>query len=107
MYGFSCVVTWRGHYTEVQVVYNNTSEDDPDSLDRVVNGWKSTLVEDIARMELDARETSEKDVHVDVWWKACWPKEGEEDVPDPPTDREILTMIAEGQATEVVFGWDT
>lgn len=118
MYGFECRVEWRDRFYDVQIVYLGTSEDDPYSLDRVLDSWGTTDPIVLAREEIAAREqihradpSSVGSFKIAVWacyglWKDDDPSEPTWSPPQPST-REILEAIADGHATDIVHGWDT
>ena len=117
MYGFTCTVPGIGDRTcFIQVCYIGTGYDDNDTLYRL--SWGDDKAEDLARYELDHRDWESKEFHttvrIGVW--GCysnWIEEDEtlaEDVnytPPVPTEREILQMIANYQAWDIEYGWDT
>lgn len=114
-YGFTCCVTWQCRQYDVQVVYEGTFEDDPDSLERVTASWESTRPEDVATAEIllrDWKSAQQKPVRARVWSAyGGWLKTDNLSDPtwNPPTpdERDVFAIIAHGLATDIEEGWDT
>lgn len=112
-YGFECSFAWKGRIYEAQIVYVGTSEDDPGSDDAVQADWESSDPRDLARYELDHRDWGNiwGARRIEVW--STWGGWLEDDPEDPswsppkPPEREVLEIIARGEATDIVHGWDT
>lgn len=113
MYGFTCTIPWRDRSCFVQVVFVGTSEDEPDSYNEVACEWGTTDPVELAVYELQHRDWNNKFDYKRISVAECYASYLDTDPsnvdwsPPRPTEREIMELIAAGQAEDVDHGWDT
>jgi len=114
-YGFTCTVPWQDRSYHVQVVYEGTHDDSEMSLLDSTADWPTTAAAHLAKHELEHRGDW-TDPHatsrISVWgvYGGWLPDDPDSDPlwdPPQPSEREVLVIIARGEATDVVHGWDT
>ena len=115
MYGFTCNFIWKERRCFTQIVYSGTSEFVEDSLESVTDSWETQDPALLAKYELDHRDWSKKlfeGVRIEV--AGVYPGLLDTDpYRDPnwktptPTEKEVLQIIANGEASDIAHGWDT
>ena len=115
MYGFTCDFQWEGRWVHAQIVYKGTSEDSWETYERATADWETQDPVLLAKYELEHRDWS-KQWHADVRIGTCGVYPGWLDTdpsgdpkwcPPQPTEKEVLQIIADGGALNIVHGWDT
>lgn len=115
-YGFTCTVPWKGRSYEVQVLYEGTHDDSWESLNLATADWETEDPAALAAHELEHRDWSKPSswacsrIDAGLTGVGGWLPDDPSDPlwnPPQPTEREILQIIAAGQATDIEHGWDT
>jgi len=113
MYGFTCDFFWEGRQGDCQIVYTDTWEYDPYSLGRVLDQWETNDPIELAKYEIKHRDWSKpsESVRICVWSVIVYYLDTDPGdhtfKPPTPTERELLELIANGEAQNFVHGWDT
>jgi len=103
MYGFTCDFILHSQSYFAQIVYVGTRDDDEITRIQATQDWETYDPVKLAEYELKHRDWSKK-FHGEKRLMV-WDVYGESD--NKPSEREILEVIASGQAFNIEHGWDT
>lgn len=115
MYGFECEFWWQDRLCHAQIVYVGTGYDDEETLSRATRDWETTDPVALAKYELEHRDWSKpfhaevriSTAHIYPGWLDTDPQHDPTWNPPVPTEKEVLQIIADRAALDIVHGWDT